>query len=131
MIILLVAGIVLGCYVYRMGKTFKIVTGTVKWVTEKPLSGCRLLFSRMRKRTLPLTSPPTIRRQRTIEDIPKPHLAEIHPVQMTKILRDVFQDPQTAHKYAKHLDKKVQVDSSVSPESKITLDPESLEDTRC
>ena len=32
---------------------------------------------------------------------------------MTKILRDVFQDPQAAHKYAKHLDKKVQVDSSV------------------
>ena len=26
------------------------------------------------------------------------------PVQMTKILRDVFQDPQLAHKYAKHLE---------------------------
>ena len=45
-IILLVAGIVLGCYVYRMGKTFKLVTGTVRQVTKKPLSGCRLLFSR-------------------------------------------------------------------------------------
>ena len=50
---------------------------------------------------------------------------------MTKILRDVFQDPQTAHKYAKHLDKKVQVDSFVSPESEIMPDLESLEDTRC
>ena len=33
--------------------------------------------------------------------MPKAHAAEIHPVQMTKILRDVFQDPQLAHKYAK------------------------------
>ena len=46
-ILLLVAGIALGCYVYRMGKTFKLVTGTVKQVTKKPLSGCRLLFSRI------------------------------------------------------------------------------------
>ena len=38
--------------------------------------------------------------------MPEAHAAEIHPVQMTKILRDVFQDPQVAHKYAKHLDKK-------------------------
>ena len=59
-IVLLKAGIALGCYVYRMGKTFKIVTGTVKHVTTKPLSGSRLLFSRMRKCTCPVTSPPTI-----------------------------------------------------------------------
>ena len=45
--ILLIAGIVLGCYVYRLGKTFTDVTGTVKWVTGKPFSGCHLLFSRM------------------------------------------------------------------------------------
>ena len=37
-VILLVAGIALGCYVYWMGKTFKLVTGTVKQVTKKPLS---------------------------------------------------------------------------------------------
>ena len=49
-IILLVAGIVLGCYVYRMRKTFKLVTGTVKQVAKKPLSGCHLLFSRAIKR---------------------------------------------------------------------------------
>ena len=58
-VILLVAGIVLSCYVYQMGKTFKLVTGTVKQVTKKPLSGCCLLFSRMRKRTQPVTSPRT------------------------------------------------------------------------
>ena len=58
-IIFLVAGISLGCYVYRMGKTFRLVMGTVKQVTKKPLSGCRLLFSRMRKRTRPVTSPCT------------------------------------------------------------------------
>ena len=58
------------------------------------------------------------------------HAAEIHPVQMTKILRDVFQDPQLAHNYAKHLDKKVQVDSSVSREPEIVPNPESSAGTR-
>ena len=56
--------------------------------------------------------------------MPEAHAAEIHPVQMTKILRDIFQEPQLAHKYAKHLDKKVQVDSSVSREPEIVPDPE-------
>ena len=60
-VILLAAGIALGCYVYRMGKTFKLVMGTVKQVTKKPLSGCHLLFSRMHKRTQPVTSPCTTR----------------------------------------------------------------------
>ena len=115
-IILLIAGVALGCYIYQMGKTFNLATGTIKRVTEKPLSGCRHLFSRMRKCTWPVMSPCTTQRQRTIKDVPKAHTAEIHPVQMTKILRDVFQDPQLAHKYTKHLDKKVQVDSSVSQE---------------
>ena len=58
-ILLLIAGIALGCYVYRMGKTFKTVTGMVKRVTEKPLSGYHLPFSRMFKRKPPITSPPT------------------------------------------------------------------------
>ena len=58
--VLLMAGLALGCYVYRMGKTFKLVTGTVKLVTEKPLSGCRLLFSRVFKCAQPGTPPPTI-----------------------------------------------------------------------
>ena len=57
--------------------------------------------------------------------MPEALAAEIHPVQMTKILRDVFQDPHLAHKYAKHLDKKVQVDSIVSQEPEIVPDPES------
>ena len=129
-IILLVAGVALGCYVYRMGKTFNLATRTIKRVTEKPLSGCRRLFSRMCKRTRPVMSPHTTRQQRTIQDVPKAHTAEIHPVQMTKILRDVFHDPQLAHKYAKHLDKKVQVDSSVSQEPEIVPDPESATDTQ-
>ena len=76
---MLTAGIALGCYMYQMGQTFNVVTGTVKSVTAKPLSGCRCL-------------------------------------------RDVFQDPQTAHKYMKYLDKKVQVDSSAPPEPEITPD---------
>ena len=128
-VILLVAGVALGCYVYQMGKTLSLATGTIKKVTEKPLSGCRRLFSRMHKRTRPVTSPRTTPQQRTIEDMSKAHAVEIHPVQMTKILRDVFQDPQLAHKYTKHLDKKVQVDSSVSQEPEIVPDPESSTDT--
>ena len=111
-------------------KTISFAAGTIKKVTDRPLSGCRCLFSRMRKRTRPVTSPRTTRRQRTIEDPPEAHAAEIHPVQMTKILRDVFQDPQAAHKYAKHLDKKVQIDSSVSPELEIIPNPESAMDTQ-
>ena len=126
-VILLIAGLALGCYVYRMGKSFKLVTGTVKQVTRKPLSGCRLLFSRALKRIRPGTPPPSIPPQATIEDVPDARLAEIHPVQMTKILWDVFQDPQTAHKYAKYLDKKVQAGSSVSVELKVNPDPESPE----
>ena len=58
-IILLIAGVALGCYVYWMGKTFNLVTGTIKRVTEKPISGCRRLFSRMCKCTQPITSPRT------------------------------------------------------------------------
>ena len=58
-VILLEAGVALGCYVYRMGKIFKLVTGTVKQVTKKPLSSCHLLFSRMRKHTRPVVSPRT------------------------------------------------------------------------
>ena len=50
-IILLIAGVALGCYVYQMGKTFNLATGALKRVTDKPLSGCRRLFSRVRKCT--------------------------------------------------------------------------------
>ena len=50
-IILLIAGVALGCYVYRMRKTFSLATGTIKKITDKPLSGCRRLFSRMHKHT--------------------------------------------------------------------------------
>ena len=56
---------------------------------------------------------------------------EIHPVQMTKILRDVFQDLQTAHKYAKYLDKKVQAGFSVSLELGVKPDPEDPENPLC
>ena len=37
----------------------KILMGTIKKITDKPLSGCRRLFSRMHKRTRPITSPRT------------------------------------------------------------------------
>ena len=57
---LLIARLALGCYVYWMGKTFKFVTGTVKQVTKKPLSGCRLQFSRLFRCAWPSTPPPNI-----------------------------------------------------------------------
>ena len=60
-IILLIAGVALVCYVYQMGKTLNLATGTIKKVTGKPLSGCHCLFSRMHKRTRPVTSPRTTR----------------------------------------------------------------------
>ena len=127
-IILLIAGIALSCYVYQMGKTFKLVTGTVKQVAKKPLSGCRLLFSRAFRCNRSGTPPPSTLPQRTTEDTPEIPPAEIHPVQMTKILRDIFQDPQTAHKYAKHLDKKIQAGSSVSVELEVNPDSEDPSD---
>ena len=102
------------------------MTGTVKKVAKKPLSGCCLLFSRALKRVRPGTPPPSIPPQKTIEDTPEIHQAEIHPVQMTKNLRDIFQDPQTGHKYAKHLHKKVQAGSSVSVELEVNPDSEDL-----
>ena len=36
-IILLIAGVALGCYVYRMRKTFSLAMGTIKKITDKPL----------------------------------------------------------------------------------------------
>ena len=84
--VLLMAGLALSCYVYQMEKTFKLVTGTVKRVTKKPLSGCQLLFSRAFKHAQLSTPPPSTPPQGTIEDVPDTRLAEIHPVQMTKIL---------------------------------------------
>ena len=123
-LVLLVAGIALGCYVYRMGKTFKLITGTVRQVANKPLSGRRLLLSRAFRRNRSSTPPPSTPPQKTTEDTPEIPPAEIHPVQMTKILRDIFQDPQTAHKYAKHLDKKIQAGSSVSVELEVNPDSE-------
>ena len=75
-IILLIAGVALGCYVYRMGKTFSLAMGTIKKITDKPLSGCRRLFSRIHKPSRPVTSPRTTRQQRTIEDLPAARAAE-------------------------------------------------------
>ena len=47
-----------------------------------------------------------------------------------KNLEGCLPGPSGSHKYAKHLDKKVQVDSSVLQESKIVPDPESAMDAQ-
>ena len=112
---LLLAGIVLGCYVYQMGKTFKIVTGTVKKVTKQPFSVVTSCFLECSSVCNLLCLHLPHNDKGLYEDVPEAKCTEIHPVQMTNILRDVFHDPQTAHKYAKHLDKKVQAESSASP----------------
>ena len=75
--------------------------------------------------------PASTQQQRTTKNLPDPRATEIHPVQMTKILRDVFHDPQMVHKYTKQLDKKVQAGASASLDSKIISNPESTEDTPC
>ena len=77
------------------------------------------VFQSIQACTRPGTPPPSIPPQGTIKDVPDACLAKIHPVQMTKILQDIFQDPQTAHKYVKYLDKKVQAGSSVSVELEV------------
>ena len=89
-----------------MGKTFRVLMGTVKKVTEKSISGCCFMFSRMRKHIEPISSPCTMWWQQTIEEKPEANSVEIHPVQMMQILKDVFQDHKMADRYAKHLDKK-------------------------
>ena len=43
-IILLIAGVALGCYVYRMGKTFSLATGTIKKITDKPFPAVAACF---------------------------------------------------------------------------------------
>ena len=94
-IILLVAGVALGCYVYRMGKTLSLAMGTIKKVTEKPLSGCRRLFSRMHKRTRPVTSPCTTQQQRTIEDMPRSPCSRNPPSADDKNLEEHLSGPST------------------------------------
>ena len=75
---MLVAGIALSCYVYWMGKTFRLVTGTVKQVTKKaPFRLSPPVFQSG-------TPPPTTSPQKTTEDTLEVPPAEIHPVQMTK-----------------------------------------------
>ena len=69
---------------------------TIKKITDKPLSGCLPpVFPGCTSTPDLFTSPRTTPRQRTIEDMPEAHAAEIHPVQMTKILRDIFSGPST------------------------------------
>ena len=90
---------------YRMKSAYDKIE-VIKKATRKPISGLRLVLSRMsqrirrRRQPPPVTSPvgSTIETQTEAE--------EIHPARMTRILREVLQTEQTARKYGEHLDRK-------------------------
>ena len=106
-VLILTMGImVLGCYVYRIRKTIKTWGETVTHVAHKPVSEARSLLSRICRRFRKTSTPVshTSSQKTSIEAETPP--AGIHPIRMTKILREVFPDGQTAHRYAKHLDTK-------------------------
>ena len=104
-IITLIGLILLACYMYRMKSAYDKIE-LIKKATSKPISGIRLVLSRMSQRIrrhrhpLPVTSPggSTIETQTDAE--------EIHPACMMRILREVLQTEQTARKYGEHLDRK-------------------------
>ena len=94
-IILLIAGLALSCYVYQMGKTFKLVTGTVKRVSKKPLSSCCLLFSRVFRCASSAVHLHLLYNDRGLSRMyPKHTQQRFIPVQMTKILRDISKIPR-------------------------------------
>ena len=105
-LVLAVGIVILGCYVYRIRKTIKPWGETVKHVANKPMSEARSLLSRIRRRFRKGSTPVshTSSPKASIEAETPP--TGIHPIRMTKILREVFPDEQTAHRYAKHLDTK-------------------------
>ena len=111
----LIGLILLACYIYRMKSAYDKIE-LVKKAAKEPISGLRLVLSRItqrirrRKQLPPATSPggSTIETQTEAE--------EIHPARMTRILREVFPNQQTARKYAEHLDKKSSLEQDVQPE---------------
>ena len=105
-LVLTVGIVILGCYVYRIRKTIKPWGETVKHVANKPVSEARSLLSRIRRRFQKKSTPVlrTSSPKASIKAETPP--TGIHPIRMTKILREVFPDGQTAHRYAKHLDTK-------------------------
>ena len=119
-LLLMIEGIVLGCYVYKKRKSLGPTGETVKRVTDKPVSGFRLLLSRTRKKPKAPSMP--VSTTSSPEDLLEPEdpATGIHPIRMMKILREVFPDGQTTKKYAKQLDTKdktVQATTLVSTES--------------
>ena len=119
-LLLMIGGIVLGCYMYRIRKSLGPFGKTVKKATDKPVSGLRLFLSRIcKKPKAPFTPVSTtffLEANPKGEDPP----TGIHPIRMTKILQEVFPDGQMVYKYAKHLntkDKKVQASTQVLDDS--------------
>ena len=104
-IITLIGLTLLACYVYRMKSAYDKIE-LIKKATSKPISGLRLVLSRMSQRIRRHKHPPpaTSPGGSTIEVPTKTE--DIHPVRMTKILREVLQTEQTARKYGEHLDRK-------------------------
>ena len=127
-ILLLIAGIALGCYVYRMRKTFSLAAGTIKKVTDKPLSGCRRLFPGCTSAPDPLHLHVLYHDRGLSRTHPRP-MQRKSPSTDDKNLERRLPRPPTGPQIRQASDKKVQVDSFASQEPEIVPDPENPTDT--
>ena len=104
-ILTLIGLILLACYIYRMKSAYDKIE-LIKKATHKPISGLRLVLSRMSQKIRRRKQPPRVTSPSGSSIETQTEVEEIHPTRMTRILRDVFQTEQTARKYAEHLDRK-------------------------
>ena len=90
-IITLIGLILLACYMYRMKSAYDKIE-VIKKTTRKPISGLRLVLSRMSQRIQQHRQPPLVTSPvgSTIET--QTEAEEIHPARMTRILREVLQN---------------------------------------
>ena len=104
-ILTLISLVLLACYIYRMKSAYDKIE-LIKKATSKPISGLRLVLSRMSQRIRRRREPPpaTSPGGSTIET--QTEAEEIQPARMMRILREVFPNEQTACKYTEHLDRK-------------------------
>ena len=103
-----------------MGKAFNSAAGTIKKITDKPLSGCRRLFSRIHKRTRPITSPTYYTMTEDYRGLIRSPCSRNTSSTDDQNLEGCFPGPSSSPQSMRSIStRKVQVDSSVSPETEI------------
>ena len=125
-IILLIAGIALGCYVYRMRKTLSFCNGDYQesnWKTSFRLSSPVFQDAQAHLTRYVSMYYTTTKDYRGYA--PRPMQRKSTQSRWQKSWGTSSKTLNWPHKYTKHLDKKVQVDSFVSQEPEIVPDPES------